>query len=111
MSTEREFDEAFGFGTSSSRTVVPETQPESQVVEGTAADESLAVIIIAVRRLATHDVRPSCLRASADRISADRARALPVRPFWRRPLQPLFRRAILFLILPRLPIRTIRILF
>ena len=42
MSTEREFDKAFGFGSSSSLSVIPETQPDSQVVEGTAADESLA---------------------------------------------------------------------
>ena len=42
MPTEDEFDKAFGFGSSSSLSVIPETQPDSQVVEGTAAGESLA---------------------------------------------------------------------
>ena len=40
--SEREFDDAFGFGTSSSRNIVPETQLDPNVVEGTAADVSLA---------------------------------------------------------------------
>ena len=40
--SEREFDDAFGFGTSSSLNIVPETQLDPNVVEDTAADVSLA---------------------------------------------------------------------